>query len=427
MTADRTLKDDCFRTDQPLLSHDAALAIIAEAALPIVATEMVATDRCHGRVLAEPIVAPRDVPLTDNSAVDGYAFAHAGYLDRGFRLEVAGRIAAGHPAETALAPGTAARIFTGAPMPAGADTVAMQEDCDVEDGEDRPFVTLPADLKPGANRRLAGEDVRAGSVLIDAGTRLRPQDVGAIASAGRDSVACFQPLKVAIVSSGDEIVRPGQPIAPGQVYDANYYLLAALLQTLDVTVTDVGILPDSVAAVRSVLSAVAENHDVVITSGGASMGEEDHIADAIAALGERHLWRLAIKPGRPLGFGRIGRAVVLGLPGNPVAAMVSFLLYGRPLLIALGGGGWRVPHRYLLPADFTMTKKPGRREFLRGILASGPAGGAILRKYPRDGSGIVTSLREADGLIELPEDLTRVDAGDPVAFLPFPELGIAPR
>ena len=427
MIAERTLKQDCFRPGDDILTHDAALAIIAEAATPIVATEMVALERCHGRILAEIVTAPHDVPLTDNSAVDGYAFSHTDYLDRGGRFEVVRRVAAGHGTDTVVPPGAAARIFTGAPMPVGTDTVAMQEDCELREEGGSSWVTVPPGLGPGANRRRAGEDVRAGSTLLEVGTRLRPQDVAAIATTGRAAVSCYKPLKVAVVSSGDEIVRPGRPISPGQVYDANFYLLAALLETLDVSITDVGVLPDSAAAVRSVLSALAESHDVVVTSGGASMGEEDHVTSALASLGERHLWRLAIKPGRPLGFGRIGRAVMLGLPGNPVATMVCFLLYGRPLLVALGGGGWHLPRRYPLAADFSMTKKPGRREFLRGILSAPDRATTTVGKYPRDGSGIVTSLREADGLVELPEDVTRVDVGDMVAFLPFSEFGIAPR
>ena len=264
--------------------------------------------------------------------------------------------------------------------------------------------------------------------MIEPGARLRPQELAAIASTGHDLVRCFAPLKVAVVSTGDEIVRPGEPIVPGQVYDANFFLISALLETLGAAVTDVGVLPDRRDVVEDTLARLAESHDVIVTSGGASIGEEDHLVAALESLGERHLWRLAIKPGRPVTFGNIGRAVFLGLPGNPVAAMVTFLNYGRPVLERLAGASWREPNHYLLPADFEIaSKKGGRREFLRGILGRDEDGRPVVRKYPRDGSGIITSLREADGLIVVPEEVEQVGRGEPVMFIPFPEFGIPPR
>ncbi|MEZ5839462.1 MAG: molybdopterin molybdotransferase MoeA [Hyphomicrobiales bacterium] len=416
--------DCCFRVEERLMRHDEALALLRERIAAVAVIEEVAIGACHGRILAEPIIAPRDVPWTDNSAVDGFAFAHADYLAAAGRLPVAMRVPAGATGVGALAAGTAARIFTGAPMPAGADTVAMQEDCHL-DGD---AVVVPSGLKAGANRRKAGEDLRAGAVMIEAGARLRPQELAAIASTGRAVLKCFAPLKVAVVSTGDEIVRPGAPIVPGQVYDANFFLISTLLETLGAAVTDVGVLPDRADVVRETLARLATSHDVIVTSGGASIGEEDHLVAALEALGERHLWRLAIKPGRPMTFGNIGEAIFLGLPGNPVAAMVTFLNYARPVLTALAGAAWAEPNHYLLPADFEIgDKKPGRREFLRGILGRDEAGRPVVRKYPRDGSGIITSLREADGLIVVPEEATGVARGEPVIFVPFPEYGIPPR
>ena len=420
----KSLSDDCFHNAEPLLTHAEALARLRAAVAPVVGTETVALERAHRRILAEAVIAPRNVPLTDNSAVDGYAFAHADYLAKSGRLPVAARIAAGHTLEMPLQPGAAARIFTGAPMPAGADTVAMQEDCGLDGGD----VLIGTGLKPGANRRRAGEDVKAGDTLVAPGIVLRPQELGAIASTGQANISCFKPLKVAVVSTGDEIIRPGHDIAPGQVYDANFFLLSSLVETVGAHLTDVGILPDQATALRAVLSALAESHDVILTSGGASVGEEDHLVAALEALGERHIWKLAIKPGRPMTFGRIGRAVFLGLPGNPVAATLCFLNYARPVLSAMSGADWPTPRHYLLPADFEIAaKKPGRREFVRGILATDDAGIPVVCKYARDGSGIITSLREADGLIELAEDATSVARGDLVRFVPFTEYGLPPR
>lgn len=378
----------------------------------------------NGRVLAEAVTAPRDVPLTDNAAVDGYAFAHADYLARDGRFEVSGRIAAGHPLTTALMPGTAARIFTGAVMPAGADSVAMQEDCEVSEKGAIAQVVIPPGLKAGANRRRAGEDVKAGDVILRPGTVLRPQDIAAAASLGQGTLLCKARLRVAVFSTGDELVEPGAAIREGQVYDSNRAMLKALAVPLGVTVSDLGSLPDSYAAVETALSAAARDHEVLITSGGASRGEEDHVINVLGALGERHMWQLAIKPGRPMTFGRIGDAAFFGLPGNPVAAFVCFLLYVRPALFQLQGANWQEPARFPLPAAFEIAKKkPDRREFLRGILTE-QDGVPAVTKFSRDGSGLITGLREADGLVEVAEEVTEVRAGDTVAFIPFSEFGI---
>jgi molybdopterin molybdotransferase len=339
-------------------------------------------------------------------------------------LRVAGRAAAGHPLAEALSPGSAARIFTGAVMPAGADSVAMQEDCELISRDGADVVSIPMGLKPGANRRKAGEDLPAGGLVVAAGSRLRPQEVAAIASTGAASLEVFSRLRVAIVSTGDEIVRPGAPLGPGQVYDSNHYLLAALLGTLDVAATDAGILPDSPEIVRGTLADLAASHDAILTTGGASRGEEDHLVASLGELGSRHIWQLAIKPGRPMSFGQIGGAAVFALPGNPVAAFVCFLLYVRPFLAAMGGAGWIEPPRFLVPARFEIAaKKPDRREFLRGRLV-GVGADMGVEKFERDGSGLITSLREADGLIEIAEPVRSVRRGENVSFLPFSELGL---
>ena len=422
--AERRLRDDCFATDRDRLRHDEAIAILRDRVATVVGTETVGIAEAAGRVLAADVISPRPVPAEDNSAVDGYAFAHADYLAAGGLLAVAGRAAAGHPLDAPLPAAAAARIFTGAVMPAGADTVAMQEDCKRTTRDGREFVTVPKGLKPGANRRKAGEDLRSGSVVVAVGTRLRPQEVAAIASTGAATVKAFSSLRVALVSTGDEIVRPGAALRAGQVYDSNHYLLAALLATLDIAPTDAGILPDRPDAVRAALADLAASHDAILTTGGASRGEEDHLVASLGELGTRHIWQLAVKPGRPMCFGQVGGAAVFALPGNPVAAFVCFLLYVRPFLAAMGGAAWKEPPRFLVPARFEIaSKKPDRREFLRGRLVG--AGADIgVEKFAHDGSGLITSLREADGLVEILEPVRAVHAGDPVRFLPFSALGL---
>lgn len=421
------LADDCFAHDGDLIAHEEALALLKARIVAVGETEAVALEDAGGRVLAEDVRAPRPVPAFDNSAVDGYAFAHADYLAAGGRLPVSGRIAAGQDAAPPLRAGTAVRIFTGAAMPAGADTVVMQEDARVDEHDGGTVVAVPPGLKAGANRRRVGEDLQPGDLLAGAGDRLRPQEVAAIASTGRARVSCRRRLRIAIVSSGDEIVRPGAPLGHGQVYDANAYLLRALLAGTGSAIDDLGVLGDDPDIVRRTLAAAARDHDAILTTGGASLGEEDHMIAAAGALGRLHMWRLAIKPGRPMSFGQIGDCLFLGLPGNPVAAMVCYLLYVRPVLMARAGGAWPQPRRSRLPAAFAMTKKPDRREFLRGMLVVGPDGATRVDKYARDGSGLISSLRAADGLIEIDEATTRVEPDDPVAFIPFAEFGIGPR
>ena len=422
--AERRLQDDCFATDRDRLRHDEAISILRARVATVVGTETIPLAEAAGRVLAAPVLSPRPVPAEDNSAVDGYAFAHADYLAAGGVLPVTGRAAAGHPLGHALSTGSAARIFTGAVMPEGADSVAMQEDCEPATREGAEFVSIPKGLKSGANRRKAGEDLAAGGLVASAGSRLRPQEVAAIASTGAATVDVFSRLRVALVSTGDEIVRPGAALRPGQVYDFNHYLLAALLGTLDVAPTDAGILPDRPDIVRTTLADLAATHDAILTTGGASRGEEDHLVASLDELGSRHIWQLAVKPGRPMSFGQIGGAAIFALPGNPVAAFVCFLLYVRPFLAAMGGARWVEPPRFLVPARFEIaSKKPDRREFLRGRLV-GEGADLGVEKFERDGSGLITSLREADGLIEIPEPVRAVRRGEPVRFLPFSAMGL---
>lgn len=421
--AERRLIDDCFLHDKDRLRHDDALDLIRSRVVGVKDAEEAPLAAAGGRILAETVTSTRTVPPADNAAVDGYAFRQADYDATGGWFQVTDRIAAGHPSSEALLPGAAARIFTGATMPESADSVAMQEDCEPHEQDGKVFVAIPPGLKAGANRRKAGEDLRKGDTIAAAGRTLRAQDVAAIASTGLGSVRVFERLKVALVSTGDEIVRPGVEAADGQSYDSNHFLLHSLLLLLGAEITDLGVLADDGALIRDALARAAESHDAVITTGGASRGEEDHMLDSIDELGSRHMWQLAVKPGRPMMFGQIGDCAVLGLPGNPVAAFVCFLLYARPLLLTLGGGAWPEPQRFPLPAGFEIArKKPDRREFLRGRLDDRD-GRLQVVKFERDGSGLITSLREADGLIELDEDCRKVASGDIVSFIPFSQFG----
>lgn len=421
------LIDDCFILDKDRLPHDEALSILKARVHPVTNTEDVPLADACGRFLAEPIVSPRSIPAHDNAAVDGYAFASADYDQaHGTTFPVVGEAAAGHPFDGALPPGGALRIFTGAVVPAGLDMVAMQEDAQVEERDGRRWAVIPPGLQPGANRRLAGEDTKPGETLLAAGARLRPQDVASAAATGLGAVRCHIPLKVAVLSTGDEILRPGQAFEDGKVYDANAPMLHGLIAASGAEAVDLGVLPDTRDLVVAALSEAAQTFDAAVISGGASQGQEDHVVASIDALGKRHLWQIAIKPGRPMSFGQIGNCVVLGLPGNPVAVFVCFLIYVRPVLTRLAGGAWPEPVRFPVPANFTQKKKVGRREFWRAQLVQ-ESGQLSLAKFPRDGSGLIASLREADGLIELGEDVDEVRTGELVNFIPFSEFGLGQR
>ncbi|MGH6977070.1 MAG: molybdopterin molybdotransferase MoeA [Stellaceae bacterium] len=412
------LSDDCFAFGGQLMSAGEALKILKSNVRAVAETESVRLNEVRGRVLAAPVVATRDVPPHDNAAVDGYA-VNFDDLKPGepTTLPIGGRAAAGHPLGRKVARGECIRIFTGAQMPDNADTVLMQEDCRVADGK----ATLPPGIKRGANRRFAGEDVKQGTTVLATGRRLRPQEIGLAASLGLTALTVRRKLRVAIFSTGDEVREPGGELPPGAIFDSNRYTLRALLEGLSCTVTDLGILPDNLDAVRDALAGAAEAHDLVMTSGGVSSGEEDYVKAAVEALGKLHFWRLAIKPGRPVAMGQIGRVPFIGLPGNPVAVMVTFLLLARPLVLLLSGAEDAPPRLFRVVSGFAYDKKGSRTEYLRARLKSGE-NGWVAEKFPRDGAGILTSMVESDGLVEIPEGLSHVDLGGTVDFLPFSEV-----
>jgi molybdopterin molybdotransferase len=413
------LSDDCFAFGGPLLSVEDVERLMLERVSPVREVERASLDRAAGRVLAEEIIAPLDLPPFDNSAVDGYAVCHADLDPAGeTRLVVADRLTAGRASTRPARKGEAIRIFTGAPMPARADTVFMQEDCRTEGA----CVMVPPGLAPGANRRLAGEDVRAGAAALPAGRRLGPQHVALAAALGLTDLPVRRRVRVALFSTGDEIVEPGSRRPDAALFDANRRLLAELLARLGAQITDLGILADDPARLQSALAAAAQDHDLVLTSGGVSTGEADHVRAAVEAVGKLVFWRVAIKPGRPVAMAVIRGAAFVGVPGNPVAAFVTFVRVVRPLLLRLAGA---LPDPMIaLPvrAGFSYRKKKGRREYVRVTLQRGPDGSIEASKYPRDGAGILSSLTESAGLVELDEETTRIEPGQQVGFLPHASL-----
>jgi molybdopterin molybdotransferase len=391
---------------------------------PVTEIETVPLAQARGRTLARDIEAPLDLPPFDNSAVDGYAVRHADLFAKSdTAFAIADRVTAGRAAAHPIAPGTAIRIFTGAPMPDGADTVFMQEDVRTEAGS----VIAPPGLKPGSNRRLAGEDIRAGTVALPAGRVLSIADVALASALGLTALPVRRRIRVALFSTGDELTEPGQPLARASLYDANRTLLGGLIASLGASVTDLGILPDDPAILAPALRAAAEGHDLVLTSGGVSTGEADHVRDAVEAVGSLVFWRVAIKPGRPVAMGVIPSAAgtsaaFVGLPGNPVAAFVTFVRVVRPLIMRLAGAD--APALVPLPvrAGFGYRKKQGRREYVRVALTRDPDGTIVAVKHRQEGAGVLTSLTETDGLVELPENITTVELGSTVGFLPYASL-----
>jgi molybdopterin molybdotransferase len=402
---------------KPMLSVREALDFLLGAARAVEESEVIATLEANGRVLAADVSSTLNVPSADNTQMDGYAVRAADCASGSATLKVAQRIPAGQVGAP-LQPGTAARIFTGALIPEGADAVVMQEQCEASGDE----VTVRHTPQPGEWIRRTGEDITAGSVILPAGTRLRAQELGLAASVGLAQLPVRRRVRVAVFSTGDELAMPGEPLKPGSIYNSNRFTLRGLLENFGCEITDFGIVPDSLEATRATLRDAARGHDLIITSGGVSVGEEDHIKPAVEAEGQLNMWQIAVKPGKPLAFGEVrrdgGKAYFLGLPGNPVSSFITFLLFVRPFLLRLQGASGPVePRAYPMRADFDWPKADRRNEFLRARINA--EGGLDL--FPNQGSGVLTSTVWGDGLIDNPPGHP-IAKGETVRFIPFAEL-----
>ncbi|NEX20714.1 molybdopterin molybdotransferase MoeA [Thiorhodococcus mannitoliphagus] len=414
-----TTSHDCGSiTDRrPTLSKQEAIDILLSRVQPIAGAETIPTETGLGRVLAAPVRSDIDVPGWDNSAMDGYAIRQADLDECGGRLRIAQRIPAGTTG-TPLEPGTAARIFTGAPVPEDADTVVIQEIC-VREGE---TAVIPLDAKAGTNIRRAGEDIRAGAEVIPAGARLAPQHLGLAASIGVAQLRVHRRLRVAVLASGDELTMPGEPLGPGQIYNSNRYTLKGLLQGLGCEILDLGIVADTLEATIDALASAAREADLIVASGGVSVGEEDHLKPAVEQLGSLDLWNIAIRPGKPVAFGRVGETPFFGSPGNPVSLFVTFCLFARPLILRMQGiTGDLTPRALRLRAGFDWLKPDKRTEFHRARIATGEDGELELAVYPSRSSAVLSSVAWADGLIEIAPGQV-IQAGDRVDFIPFANL-----
>jgi molybdopterin molybdotransferase len=414
------LSDDCFAFGGPMMSVDEAVAIIAARVTAVQEVETVDLRNADGRILAAGISAPLPLPPFTNSAVDGYAVRSGDLSDKAEQsFPVAGRVQAGASAGEPIMAGHAMRIFTGAPMPEGADTVFMQEDVRIDAAGK---VVLPQGLKPGANVRPAGEDIDAGTLALPAGQRLRPQDVALTAAFGLARVDVRRRIRVALFSTGNELVSPGSPRAAAQLYDSNRFMLMAMLARLGCEVSDLGILRDDRDSLADALKKVAGAHDLILTTGGVSTGEEDHVKAGVERVGTLVLWRMAIKPGRPVAMGIIGGTPFIGLPGNPVASFVTFVHVVRPTILALAGALQQRLVPVPVRAAFSYRKKIARREYVRVTLRKGVDGALEAVKFPREGAGLLSSLVETDGLVELREEITQVEPGQMVGFLAYASL-----
>ncbi|NIE67536.1 molybdopterin molybdotransferase MoeA [Burkholderia sp. Ax-1719] len=408
-----------------MISTADALATLLSAAQPLAQTETLSTFDALNRVLAVEVVSPLDVPPMNTSAMDGYAVRVADLAQGGRRLPVSQRIPAGH-APQPLAAGTAARIFTGASVPPGADAVVMQEQTESADGE----VTILHNPKAGEWITAQGADIKKDSVILPVGTRLSPAALGLAASVGCATLTVTRRVKVAVFFTGDELTMPGEPLKPGAIYNSNRFTLTGLLRNLGCEVTDYGIVPDRLDVTRETLRDAAATHDLILTSGGVSVGEEDHVKPAVEAEGRIDMWQIAMKPGKPLAFGAVrrpqetvagasaqGEAFFIGLPGNPVSSFVTFLLFVRPFLLRLAGVAHVSPRALSLRADFSQNKADRRNEFLRARV--NPAGGLDL--FSNQSSAVLTSTVWGDGIIDNPPNHA-ISAGETVRFIPFTEL-----
>lgn len=404
------MSEDCCSSPS-LISVDEASSRIIQSCIPVEQSETISIEDALGRILNTDIISNINVPCYDNSAMDGYAVRTIDCAEAGTTLLISQRIPAGKVGSE-LAPGTAARIFTGAPIPASADAVVMQEHCDKNDDQ----VTINTAVKLGQNVRCAGEDIAQGSIVLEKGHRLRPQELGLLASVGLAEVEVKRKLKVATFFTGDEIVEPANELGEGQIYNSNKYTIKGLLQQSDCEIIDLGIVPDTLEATLEVLKKASLQADLVITSGGVSVGEEDYVRIALEQLGELKMWRIAMKPGKPVAFGKVGDALFMGLPGNPVSTFVTYLLFAKPLIQKMQGANRYSPLKMTVVADFEWPRLK-RQEYLRVRLVESDKG-LTATLYPHQGSGVLSSASWADGLVEILVD-SPVEKGSQVNYLSF--------
>lgn len=399
-----------------LISPEQALKHLLDAARPLTETQSIETIQALGRVLAEACTSLINVPPADNSAMDGYALAVADCSDGETCLPISQRICAGETGQR-MEPGTGARIFTGAPIPEGADAVIMQEQIELRD--DQACFSDP--VNPGQNIRRAGEDIATGDQILTPGMRLRGQELGLAASIGLAELSVFRRLRVGVFFTGDELVEPGEPLAPGKIYDSNRFTLHGLLQTMGCEIVDLGVVADTLDATRDALRSAAAQTDLVITSGGVSVGEEDHVRIALEELGELSMWRIAMKPGKPLAFGQVDGTPFIGLPGNPVSVFATFSLFAAPFIKKMQGMARVVPQPIPVSAGFEVSRPVRRQEYLRARLRADEQGQTQAETFSHQGSGVLTSTSWGDGFVVVPIGTT-ISPGDQVHYLPFSDL-----
>lgn len=420
MTKPPPLRNDCFALPPGVhwTPVDEALALLRDRLTPVTGIETVHIDAAAGRILAQDVAAMRSSPPLANSAVDGYGFA-GGVTEGAHELPLLpGRAAAGVPFDTVVPAGFALRILTGAAIPEGVETVIMEEDVTASANS----VAFHGPLKKGSNVRPAGEDIGQGDIALCVGRVLSPPDLALLSAVGQHRIEVRKSLRVAVLSTGDELVEPGKVAKPGQIFDANRPMLIALARALGFEARDFGRIADNRTEMRAAFDAASAGADVILTSGGASAGDEDHVSALLSEAGAMQTWRVAIKPGRPLALGLWQDKPVFGLPGNPVAALVCALVFARPAMGVLAGSNWQDPLGFLVPAGFGKTKKPGRREYLRARIRGG-----VAEAFKSEGSGRITGLSWAEGLIELGDESREIRPGDPVRFIPYSSFGLSPH
>jgi len=413
------LSNDCFKYSKKRISLEKAVSILEKRIKCIKKTQKIKLDQSLGRILSKDIISKLNVPPFDNTAVDGYAFKYSDLnKNKETKLKLSGRIAAGQNFNKKIKKGEVARIFTGAKVPEGTNTVIMQEDCNVNDNK----IILKPGIFKGANIRKKGEDIKSGKKIITKGSKLKAQDIALIASIGIKEIEVHEKLKVGIFTTGDELFEPGTKASKNGIYDSNRYCLKNLLETINCVVKDYGIKKDKEKLIKNTLKKISKECDLIITTGGMSVGEEDYVRKVVEKNGSLNFWNISIKPGRPVALGNIFKKPFIGLPGNPVSVMITFLKIALPAINKLSGFLSPKENNFIVATDFNFKKKSGRKEFLRVKVSKSSNGEIKIKHYPNTGSGVFTSMVETDGLVELPEKLTYLKKGAKVKFVPYSEM-----